>query len=311
MKLNTHLTDRQMEKGFITIATGDIHYYKIATNLLKSYRYFTNNPLPFAIICDQENEYTDLFDVVILLKDVTKSYMDKFLLLKLCPFTETVFLDADILAYDDLNNYWDFFKNATDFSAIGENFDLYEGGPRYNVDEIDEYGKKISYRVRTHTGVCFIRKSESLDKLYEDCIEIESNFEKLKFHITSPCADETVLDVAMPLNDMKVTHEIPESMGFLPCLTSVSAKILEGSLSYTTLWGTSVTNNGWVLHFGSIQTKQPLYRFESECLNKMVQNKQKTLLFKIRYQLGTRKISLSFSWRIASLYQRLTNHFFK
>ena len=53
-----------MTHGFITIATGDAQYYKIAVNLLHSYRWFSKAPVPFAILADQENEYTADFDDV-------------------------------------------------------------------------------------------------------------------------------------------------------------------------------------------------------------------------------------------------------
>ena len=40
-------------KGFVTIATGNEEYYRLAHNLLLSYKYFTKNPLPFALLCDR------------------------------------------------------------------------------------------------------------------------------------------------------------------------------------------------------------------------------------------------------------------
>ena len=46
-----------MTHGFITIATGDVQYYKMSVNLLHSYRWFSKTPVPFAILADQENEY--------------------------------------------------------------------------------------------------------------------------------------------------------------------------------------------------------------------------------------------------------------
>ena len=42
-----------MTRGFITISTGDLQYYKIAANLLKSYRIFTKNPMPFCVIAEE------------------------------------------------------------------------------------------------------------------------------------------------------------------------------------------------------------------------------------------------------------------
>ncbi|MCH5304735.1 MAG: hypothetical protein J1E41_07720, partial [Ruminococcus sp.] len=296
MEKSKILTDGQTNRGFITVATGNIYYYELAANLLKSYKYTTKKQMPFAIICDEENEYTELFDVVIVTKEVFRSYLDKLLLLKLCPFDENIFIDSDILAYNDLNNYWEFFQDATDFSSIGENFELHDDGAWYNVEDIGEFGNKITYKVRVHMGVCFIRKSPHLDKLYNDCIDILNNYDKLYFHTCPNNKDEATLGVAMPMNNMKATLETPESMGFLRCLTSVSANIIKKRLSYTTQWGTSVKDNGWVLHFGSKYTHQPLYKFEVECLNKLLLNKQNSLVFIIRYKLGTRKLSLKLSW---------------
>lgn len=42
-----------MTRGFITLATGKELYYQLARNLLMSYRLYTQNPMPFAIMCDR------------------------------------------------------------------------------------------------------------------------------------------------------------------------------------------------------------------------------------------------------------------
>ena len=49
-------------RGFVTIATGNESYYRIARNLLRSYRMNSSRPLPFALIADRENQYTKEFD---------------------------------------------------------------------------------------------------------------------------------------------------------------------------------------------------------------------------------------------------------
>lgn len=51
-----------MTHSFITIATGDKQYYKLAVNLLHSCRHFFENSLLFAIVADCENAYTAEFD---------------------------------------------------------------------------------------------------------------------------------------------------------------------------------------------------------------------------------------------------------
>ena len=69
-------------RGFVTLAVGSKRYYKLALNLLKSYRHNSANPVPFAIIADRENYYTKQFDKVIILEKPTFSYMDKIQMLK-------------------------------------------------------------------------------------------------------------------------------------------------------------------------------------------------------------------------------------
>ncbi len=61
-------TDDSPNRGFVTIAAGTGRYYKLAVNLLDSYRFHAIHPKPFAIICDRENEYTAQFDCVILME---------------------------------------------------------------------------------------------------------------------------------------------------------------------------------------------------------------------------------------------------
>ena len=86
-------------KGFVTIATGDEKYYKLAFNLLRSYklRAVGENILPFAIICDRKNKYTEYFDDIIILPETetTRSFMDKLFLYRYTPYEETLFVDAD------------------------------------------------------------------------------------------------------------------------------------------------------------------------------------------------------------------------
>ena len=61
-----------MTRGFITIATGKELYYQLAKNLLLSYKLFTDQPYPFAIMCDRENEYTKDFDDIVILENPLK-----------------------------------------------------------------------------------------------------------------------------------------------------------------------------------------------------------------------------------------------
>lgn len=273
-----------MKKGLITIATGNIHYYKLAANLLKSYRLFAEKPLPFAIIAEEENEYTALFDDVIITTEAKRSFLDKFLLLKLCPYDETLFFDADSLAFGDLNRYWDFFKNATDFSSLGENFPLNQaGGAWYDVDGIGAYAQRIKYKTRIHMGVCFIRNSEKTLKLYQECTEIYNNFDKLYFHTAPASVDECVLGLAMPLHGMLAIPEEVDMLACYPCLTEIKANILKKKLEYKTKWGTA-SSQGILVHWGTSQTREPLYRFNIGCLNCIINHKESSFANQLLYK---------------------------
>ena len=87
-----------MTRGFITIATGNEKYYRLAQNLLLSYKLLCDHPMPFAIMCDRENDITAQFDQVVLLEHPLNAFWDKFALLVRAPYDETIFIDADCMA---------------------------------------------------------------------------------------------------------------------------------------------------------------------------------------------------------------------
>lgn len=275
-----------MTKGFITIATGDNHYYEIAANLLLSYRFFTDKPYPFAIIAEEENEYTELFDDVIITNEVKRSFLDKFLLMKLCPYDETIFFDADCLAYGDLNKYWDFFKDATDFSAVGQNYNLSDNnGAWYNLDGVGKYGKMINYKTRVHAGVMFVRKTDKIEKFYSDCMDLYSNYDSLTFHSYSFSIDECILGVAMPINSMRAIPENSKMIAAYPCLKKLKANVYKKKLCYSTPWHSKT--DGILLHWGTIQTRQALYKYNIEGLNCLLDNKL-SFWNDIKYKYGFR-----------------------
>ena len=109
-----------MTRGFVTIATGNERYYKMARNLLRSYRLSAKEPMRFAIIADRKNKYTDEFDDVVILENPTHSWMDKMMLLTDCPYDENLFIDADCLVYENINFFWSCFENGADFSCFGD-----------------------------------------------------------------------------------------------------------------------------------------------------------------------------------------------
>ena len=176
--------EEKMEKantnrGFVTIATGDDRYYITAANLLRSYHFFTKEPLPFAILADRENEYTKLFDKTIILEKPHRSYMDKVELLTHIPFPETIFVESDCLAYTDLNILFSPFKNADDFSIFGRSLplDSTEGG-WFRIEETGKYKDKIEFHQRFHSVIIYLRQGDLCTKIYDVCKDVDEHFEE-------------------------------------------------------------------------------------------------------------------------------------
>ena len=299
-----------MTKGFITIATGKEYYYKLAANLVQSYRFHTTEPLPFAIIAEEENEYTSIFDDVIVTKDSRHSFMDKFLLLSECPYDENIFLDADSLAYGDLNRYWTLFEGASDFSAIGGNVPVEQddGGVMYSIEGIGKFGKNLKYKCWVHAGVMFIRKSPALKKFLNDCNSIIDSYDNLSILRYSGSYDEIAFGIAMPMNEFKTVPEIPDMLAFMPCVTNVKADIVKGSFSYNR--GQHVDNVIFA-HFTNRITRLPLYRYETARLNHAVKKKDTIE--------GIFKATVFYYWilvlcngveNIVSIFKRAYNRFF-
>ena len=95
-----------MSRGFITIATGDKKYHEMAKTLVRSYKLTSASPVRFGVITDDADDKFEEFDDVVLIKDATRSYMDKIDIMRYSPYDETIFIDSDCIAFNDLNIYW-------------------------------------------------------------------------------------------------------------------------------------------------------------------------------------------------------------
>jgi hypothetical protein len=185
-------------RGFVTIATGDLRYYVLAYNLLKSYRLNGKCDAPFAIIADKENQYTAEFDYVIQFDNPSYSYNDKLRLIDYLPFDETIFIDADCLIYEDLNPWWQRFSEAGDFCAFGVAHDsLNTGKGWFQASGMKEYSKYISFEPMYNGGVYYIRNTETSQKVFSIAKEVAKNYQAYAFNGFSTPADEPLLALGM------------------------------------------------------------------------------------------------------------------
>ena len=259
-----------MTRGFITIATGKELYYQLAKNLLLSYKLFCDSPYPFAIMCDKENEYTALFDDVVLFQPGEHPYFDKFRLLKEAPYDETIFIDADCLAYADLNDLWDYFASSDDFSGCGTNYPIDSEKGLFQDGQIGEYNGRVHWKPHICGGLYFIRKGASCDALYDECQKIAQHYNDYPWpDFCAPYADEPVLCLAMAAHGIHAMEADPANYGHPWEATEMEHDIFTGKCTYATEWHPKV-KQGHIVHFGTRFCSKPPYLFEVEKMNLML-----------------------------------------
>lgn len=261
-----------MTRGFITIATGKEMYFQFAKNLLLSYHLFCDSPLPFAIMCDRENEYTDLFDDVVVFEKTEHPYFDKFELLKLAPYDETIFIDSDCLAYADLNQFWDYFAEADDFSASGTNYPIDSDLGLFHKEEVGPYVGRVHWKPDIHGGLYYIRKGKKCDAIYKECRYIAEHYADFRWpDFCAPFADEPVLCLSMAAQGCHALEAYPANYGIPWEVTEMKCDIFTGLCQYATEWHPLVTD-GRMIHWSVRYCLKPLYRFEVEKINLMVKH---------------------------------------
>ena len=213
------------ERGFVTIATGHERYYALARNLLRTYRCFTNEAVPFAIIADRENEYTAEFDRVIVISDASNSYNDKLKLFRDLPYEETIFIDADSLAYGNLNAWWDIFQTGGDFSLFGYAWrDLNCGRGWFVPSGMKEYQKDIRFIPDFNGGVYYMRNTETCGRVFEIANHCAARYHDYKFNGFAEPADEPVIALGMAVCGFE-PFDIPGELVFAPPRKKLDADI--------------------------------------------------------------------------------------
>ncbi len=265
-----------LTKGFITIATGKEQYYEIARNLLRSYRFTTKTPLPFALLCDTENEYTKEFDDVRIFENPTRSYLDKLNMFELLPYDINIFIDADCLVYRDINRLFEEFSNADDFSCFGRVLPLDDKTGWFEYDNLkDDMKPQIDYVVGLHGGIYYMRKTEKCKKVLGDAKNFSLNYADYKFKgkFETP-GDEPVVALSMAVNKCKpIKHDLSAIFCYWECENGMKLSLKNNS-AYV------VPENIYtdIMHWGTRFTKTPIYLKQISALDLLRKNKPSVML---------------------------------
>ena len=267
-----------MIKGFVTIATGDIKYFKLARNLLRSYRENTDNSYKFALITNEINIYTDEFDDVVLLDNASNSWMDKIELLSKCPYDENIFIDADCLIYNDINYLWDNFRNADDFSCFGLALPL-DSKKGWFTSDVKKY-YDIHFVTHLHGMLYYIKKGETIDRMYDLCNKIITDYNNFEFKAFNDIlADEPVFSLAMAIMNLRPIAREPQYYCFVPYATSFHSNYLKRNVHFENPTDGEIVGCD-IVHWGNKNTELALYKSEKDKINYLYKD-NKSLIYKL------------------------------
>lgn len=269
-----------MTRGFVTLTTGDIKYYKMAVNMLASFR-LHNPESKFAIVCDRENEYTAKFDDVIVLENANGDYRDKFSLLVKSPYDENIFIEPDCLIYRNLDFFWDLLSKESDFSSFGWN----SGGIDcwFKTEEIKNRLFELIPELPKdavvplfNPGYIFIRRGEKSNKMYNDCLQIAERIKSDKFFsaydsilCNGKLRDDPIFNLGMAINGF-ICHDKNKNGKciFVPSKYTINKiDIINGKLDVTDKNGKEF-NDCSLLHFSTRRVmEEGLYPWQCAIMN--------------------------------------------
>ncbi|MBQ7300533.1 MAG: hypothetical protein IJW77_11930 [Clostridia bacterium] len=259
-------------KGFLTIATGDEHYYRIAANLVRSYKQQSNPSVPFTLLADRDNEYTKEFDQVIILPHPKNNYLDKLEVFKYLPYDTNIFIDADCLVYGNIARLFDIFEEYDDFCCFGRVLPLEDTTGWFEFKDIGELQKKVDYVVGLHGGIYYMRKTDLCRKVLADAKEFSLHYEKYHFKgkFQNP-GDEPVVALSMAVNHC---HPIQHDNSVLLCYWEHENQF-DLDISSGIAFCKMLSQKTDIVHWGTRFTHQLLYQKEEAALNLLVQGASK------------------------------------
>ena len=271
------------KRGFVTIATGSEYYYRLAANLLISYKKRGQGQYPFALICDRENEYTALFDDVVLVDDFRKSTLDKLLACQ-APYDEIIFMDADMLILDNIDDLWDVFSGGDDVSALGCILPLDSRKGWFTYEGSGPYRDRVKYLLSLNGSFYYIRKGPQADQVFRDASGIIDNYSAGDYQYFDTPQDEPVMAMAMVINGCR-----PADVAYdLLLLPSVKSKVSVDAAGHLLVGGKP--SRAKVIHFATANTRLFLYNYLNDRIQKEPEGPAMLDYWRMRLQYAPRDL---------------------
>lgn len=211
-----------MSRGFLLFADGDKYVIQAC---LAAMSIRSRNNLPISIVTNDiiPKKYEFLFDKIIKIPwtefDGTRyKILNRWKTYHASPYEETVVFDTDILVLQDLNLWWDFFKN----------YDLFYLNKVYTYRSkvvVDNYYRKAfsaNYLPNLYSGLHYFKKSSKSKEFFSWLELISKNWELFygqyckEFYPKQPSMDLSIAITSKILNnDIDITNNTVNFLKFV------------------------------------------------------------------------------------------------
>jgi len=194
-----------ISKGIITIAIGK-KYIKQSKYLARSCILNANNTKR-AVVTDSPDSLKSFYDIVIPWDNKVDPFSLKTRIYEFSPFEYSLFIDADSLVYDSIDEYWSYLNEN---SYVYEGKLLKEGNWYFNIKEICRI-INVEWIPKFNSGMILFKKCDEAKQIFDTAYYYFLNHKKeeidIPFFRGTNYPDEPFFAIALsknkkePIND--------------------------------------------------------------------------------------------------------------
>ena len=139
------------------------------------------------------------------------------------------------------------------------------------LEDMGEFRDQVKYIPDYIGGVYYLRKCGELERFHETVRYVLDHYYDYKFRQFENPSDEAVYSLAMAVHDCRTAGDRSLNVCFIPHIMTVDLDILTGKIEYTDIYKKEqgLITDAYIVHWGTGNTKKPLYLFEEYKLGEM------------------------------------------
>jgi hypothetical protein len=192
-------------KGIITIAIGK-KYAKQAKYLALSCKLNASDTRR-AVITDKPELLNDFYDIIIHWDNNDDPFSVKTRIFELSPFDNTLYLDADSLVYNPIDEYWNYLENN---NYVYEGAKLTQGEWYFNIEKICKT-LNVPWIPKFNSGMLLFNKDERAKQIFDTAYYYFINHKKegidIPFFRGKNYPDEPAFAIALAKSNMEPVND--------------------------------------------------------------------------------------------------------